>query len=146
MSTITNKRIVQPYLSFNGVCEQALEFYRKAVGAEVTKIVRYKDSPEPAMCPPGAGDKILHASFRIGETTVLASDGECGGKPAFQGISLSLTTPDEADAERLFTTLADGGQVMLPLMKTFFSPRFGMLTDCFGVAWMIQAAPAGKPA
>ena len=132
---------VQPYLNFNGRCEEAIEFYRRALGAEVTMLMRFKESPDPAMVMPGAGDKVMHASFRIGESTVLASDGRCEGRPSFQGFSLSLTVPDEAEAERLFAALADSGQVQVPLTKTFFSPRFGMVADRFGVSWMIYVAP-----
>jgi PhnB protein len=135
---------VQPYLFFDGRCEEAIEFYRRAVGAEVTMLMRFKDSPEPqqpGMCPPGAEDKVMHASLRIGETTILASDGRCTGKPSFQGFALSLTAPDEAKAERLFGAIADGGQVQMPLTKTFFSPRFGMVADRFSVSWMIYVAP-----
>ena len=134
---------VQPYLFFDGRCEEAVEFYRSALGAEVTMLMRFKDSPEPreqdCTVPPGAGDKVMHTSFRIGDTTVLASDGRCQGRPSFQGFSLSLTAPDEA--ERLFASLADGGEVQMPLSKTFFSPRFGMVADRFGVSWMIYVAP-----
>jgi PhnB protein len=135
---------VQPYLFFDGRCEEAVEFYRSALGAEVTMLMRFKDSPEPlepGMVPPGAGDKVMHVSFRIGETTVLASDGRCEGRPSFQGFSLSLTVPNEAEAERLFASLAEGGQVQMPLTKTFFSSRFGMVADRFGVSWMIYVAP-----
>jgi len=131
---------VEAYLFFDGRCEEALEFYRRALGAEVTMLMRFKDSPErheQSMVPPGAEDKVMHARFRIGDTTVLASDGRCLGQPNFQGFSLSLTVPHEAEADRLFAALADGGQVRMPLAKTFFSPRFGMLADRFGVAWMI---------
>jgi PhnB protein len=144
MTTTTKSRIIQPYLFFDGRCEEALDFYRRALGAEVTMLARFKDSPDPTMCPPGAGEKVMHASFRIGETTVLASDGRCTGVPAFQGFSLSLTVPDEAEAERLFTLLGDGGQVQMPLTKTFFSPRFGMVADRFGVSWMILVALSTK--
>ncbi|MBA2564203.1 MAG: VOC family protein [Gemmatimonadetes bacterium] len=136
--------LVQPYLSFDGRCEEALEFYRSALGAEVTMLMRYKDCPEappPGMVPAGSEDKVMHSSFRIGETTVMADDGKCGGKPSFQGFSLALTVPNEAAAERLFAALADGGQVQMPLAKTFWSPRFGMLADRFGVAWMINVEP-----
>ena len=129
--------LVQPYLFFDGLCEEAVEFYRKALGAEVTMLSRFKDSPEPTMTPPGAGDKVMHASFRVGETTVMASDGRCEGRPSFQGFSLSLTVPNDAEAERLFGVLAEGGQAQMPLTKTFFSSRFGMLADRFGVGWMI---------
>ena len=131
---------VQPYLFFDGRCEEAVEFYKKALDAKVEMLMRWKDSPEPpqpGMCPPNSENKVMHASFRIGDTTVMASDGQCQGKPSFQGFSLSLTAPNEAEADRLFAALADGGQEQMPLTKTFFSPRFGMAADRFGVSWMI---------
>ena len=128
---------LQPYLSFDGRCEEAIEFYRDALGAEVTMLIRFKDSPEPGMCAPEAGDKVMHASLHIGASTLLLSDGRCGGKSAFHGFALSLTAANEAEAERLFASLADGGEVQMPLTKTFFSPRFGMVADRFGVCWMI---------
>jgi PhnB protein len=131
---------VQPYLFFDGRCEEALDFYRAALGAEVTMLMRFRDSPEPpppGMVPPGAEGKVMHAAFRVGDATVMASDGRCGGNPAFQGVSLSLTVPDEAAAERTFAALAEGGQVQMPLDRTFFSPRFGMVADRFGVSWMV---------
>jgi PhnB protein len=131
---------VQPYLFFDGRCDEALEFYQSALGAEVTMLMRFKDSPDPAACPANAGDKVMHASFRIGDTTVLASDGRCQGRPSFQGFALSLTAPNEAEAERLFAALGDGGQVQMPLTKTFFASRFGMVADRFGVPWMIYVA------
>ena len=144
MSTTTNNHIVQPYLFFDGRCDEALEFYRQTLGAEVTMLMRFKDSPEPAQCGSGSGDKVMHASFRIGGTTVMASDGRCEGKPSFQGFALSLSVPTEADADRHFAALAKGGQVQMPLSKTFFSPRFGMVADRFGVMWMIIVPPAGQ--
>jgi PhnB protein len=131
---------VQPYLFFEGRCEEALEFYRRALGAEVEMLMRFKDSPDPGACPAGAQDKVMHASFRIGDSTVMASDGRCQGQPSFQGIALSLTAADDAEAERLFGALAEGGQVQVPLAKTFFSSRFGMLSDRFGVPWMVVVA------
>jgi PhnB protein len=134
---------VQPYLFFNGRCEEAMEFYRSALGAEVTTLMRFKDSPEPhppGMVPPGCENKVMHASFRVGDTTVMASDGQCLGQPNFQGFALTLEVPDDADAGRLFTALADGGQVQMPLAKTFFSSRFGMVADRFGVGWMVIVA------
>ncbi len=140
MSTTQVNPIVQTYLNFDGRCEEAIEFYRRALGAEVTMLMRFKDSPEPpkpGCTAPGSENKIMHASMRIGGTTVMASDGHCTGKPSFQGFSLSLTAPTEAVAERLFAALAEGGQVQMPLAKTFFSPRFGMVVDRFGVSWMI---------
>lgn len=135
---------VEPYLFFDGRCEEALEFYRKALGAEVTALIRNKESPEPpppGMLPPDSENKVLHSNLRIGETMVMASDGNCRGKPSFQGFSLSLTAPNQAEAKRMFTALADGGQVQMPLTKTFFSPCFGMVADRFGVAWMIIVTP-----
>ena len=136
--------LVQSYLSFDGRCEEALEFYKRALGAEVTMLMRFKESPEPhppGMVPPGAENKIMHSSFRIGETTLMASDCHCTGRPNFQGFSLSLTAPDAAAAERLFTALADGGEVKMPLGRTFFASSFGVVNDRFGVAWMIYVAP-----
>ncbi len=133
--------IVQPYLSFDGRCEEAVEFYRTALGAEVSMIVRFKESPEPpppGMVPPGWEEKIMHASFKIGESTIMASDGGCESEKGFKGFSLSLAVPDEAAANRAFTALADGGEVRMPLAKTFWSPCFGMLTDRFGLGWMIS--------
>lgn len=134
---------VQPYLFFEGRCEEAAEFYRRALGAEVIMLMRFKDNPEPTKecMPPDAGEKVMHMSLRIGDTTVLASDGRCSGQPSFQGFSLSLSPRDDAEAERLFAALADGGQVHMPLGKTFFSSRFGMVADRFGVSWMIYVAP-----
>ena len=128
---------VQPYLNFNGRCEEAIEFYRRAVGAEVMMLSRFKDSPDQSMISPGSENKVMHANLHIGDSTVLASDGRCEKGQTFQGFSLSLTVPTEAEAEKRFAALADGGQVQMPLTKTFFSPRFGMLNDRFGVAWMV---------
>src|SRR5262245_17424287 len=136
--------LVQSYLFFDGRCEEAIEFYRRALGAEVTMLSRFKDSPVPheaGMVPPGGENKAMHASFRVGETTVLASDGRCEGKPTFQGFALSITVSSDAEAERLFSALGDGGQVQMPLSKTFFSSSFGMVADRFGVSWMVYVAP-----
>jgi PhnB protein len=130
---------IQPYLFFDGRCEEAIEFYRGTLGAEVTMLMRFKEGPGPSS--PGTEDKVMHASLRIGDTTVLASDGRCLGPPKFQGFALSLTVSDESEAERLFAVLGNGGQVQMPMAKTFFSPRFGMVTDRFGVFWMIYVAP-----
>ena len=130
---------VQPYLFFDGRCEEAIEFYRSTLGAEVAMLSRFKDSPDPNACAPGTEDKVMHASLRIGDTTLLASDGRCE-EATFEGFSLSLTVPDEIEAERLFASLADGGQVEMPLAKTFFAKRFGMVADRFGVSWMILVA------
>src|SRR5438874_10112515 len=133
---------VEPYLFFDGRCEEAIEFYRKALGAEVQMLMRYKDSPEPPPpgMPPPPPDKVMHAQFRVGETTVLASDGHCSSQAAYKGFSLSLTVGTVEESVRLFNALADGGKVLIPLSKTFFSPSFGMLHDRFGVMWMVYVA------
>lgn len=136
--------LVQPYLMFDGRTEEALEFYKRALGAEVLMVLRFKDSPDPSACGPVGGDKIMHSTFRVGQTEVFASDGRCEGKPNFQGITLSLTLPDEKDVDRYFNALSEGGQVHMPLAATFFSPRFGMLADRFGVSWMLYVAPQQK--
>ncbi len=131
---------VQPYLDFNGRCDEALAFYQKALGAKVGMLMRWKDSPDKTMCTPQNADKVMHSQFQIGDTTVMASDGRAGGKPNFHGIMLSISANNEADADKLFAGLADGGQVQMPLGKTFFSPRFGMVADKFGVGWMVNVA------
>ncbi len=134
---------VQPYLFFEGRCEEALDFYRTALGAEVVDLMRFKDSPEPlppGMIPPGSENKVMHASFRVGDTTIMASDGCCANTSSFQGFSLSIDAPDQARAEQLFAALADGGQVQMPMDKTFFASHFGIVSDRFGVSWMIIVA------
>lgn len=131
----------QPYLFFDGRCEEAIGFYQKAVGAEVRMMMRFKESPDPAACPAGAGEKVMHACLRIGDTEVFASDGHNTGKPTFAGFSLALTVDTEPEADRVFAALSKGGEVRLPLTKTFFSPKFGMAADRFGVGWMIMVKP-----
>jgi PhnB protein len=138
---------IQPYLFFDGRCEEALEFYRKALGAKVEMLMRHKESPEPpppGMLPPGSENKVMHAALRIGDTMVMASDGHCGGRPSFQGFSLSVTARDEAEAKRFFNALSEGGQVQMPLGPAFFSPAFGMTADRFGVSWMVVAPGEGQ--
>jgi PhnB protein len=132
---------VQPYLFFDGQCEEAVEFYKRALGAEINMLLRYKDCPEPqpGMVKPGYENKVMHANFRIGDSVIMAAD-DCSGHPTFQGFSLSLTVKSEAEADRAFAALCDGGQVRMPLTKTFFSPRFGMLADRFGVGWMVYVS------
>lgn len=139
---------VQPYLDFDGRCEEAAEFYKGAIGATVEMLIRNKESPEkppPGMLPPDSENKVLHMSLRIGDTTVLASDGHCKGKPVFGGFSLSLTVRDDTEAKRAFAALSKGGQVRMPLTKTFFSSSFGMLADRFGVGWMVYVASTSAP-
>jgi PhnB protein len=130
---------IQPYLFLAGRGDEAIEFYKKALKAEVEMLMRYKESPEPSPMPlpPGWSEKIMHANLRIGGATILLSDG-CGtDHPGFHGISLTFNTPDEAEARRAYAALSEGGETSMPLTKTFFSPCFGMLTDRFGVCWMV---------
>jgi len=133
---------VQSYLFFNGNCEEAVNFYKQALGARVDMLMRYKEAPEPpppGMVPPNWDDKVMHTSFWVGESMVMASDGcESGGGPPFKGFSLSITAKDEAEAKKVFNALSAGGKVTMPLDKTFWSPCFGMLTDKFGVNWMVS--------
>jgi PhnB protein len=137
---------VLPYLYFNGRCEEAFGFYRRALGAEITALLRFKESPEPhppGALPPGHEDKVMHGELRIGESTLFASDGDRQGPSAFEGISLTIATDDVAQTDRFFAALSDGGQVRLPPTQTFFSPRFAMVTDRFGVGWLLMTKQAG---
>jgi PhnB protein len=139
---------IQPYLFFDGRCEEALDYYRATLGAKVEVMMRFSESPDPippGMIPPGSEHKVMHASFRVGDSQVMASDGNCRGKPSFEGISLSLTVSDEKEAARVFSALGDGGQVQMPLGRTFFSPSFGMVADRYGVSWMVYVAPPHDP-
>ena len=136
--------LVQPYLTFGGRCEEAIAFYRSAIGAQVEMLMRFNESPEPpppGTLKPGFEKKVMHAAIRIGDSVIMASDG-CGDEPGFGGFSLSLGVNAIEDAEKAFTALAQGGKITMPLAETFWSPRFGMLTDRFGVSWMINVAPA----
>lgn len=133
----------QPYLFFEGRCEEAIAFYQSAVGATVVSQLRFSDTPGSGQhrnLPPGAEDKIMHAQFHIGDTSIYASDGMCQRQANFQGFALSLTVENTAEAERIFNALADGGQIKMPIAKTFFSPAFGMLDDRFGVSWQVYVA------
>lgn len=130
---------VTPYLFFDGRCDEALTFYKKALGAEVGMLMRFKDNPDKNSCAPGSEDKVMHATLRVGNTTLMASDGHAKGAPKFDGFALSLDAKDEADAKRLFDAVADGGEVMMPLGPTFFAKTFGMTKDRFGIVWMVLA-------
>jgi PhnB protein len=135
---------VQPYLVFDGRCEEALTFYKSALGAEILSLMRFKDSPLPADLdgrPPDCGDKIMNASFRLGDSLLMASDGRCGGKPEFKGVSLSISLADAEQADQIFAALAQGGAVLMPMTETFFAQRFGMVADRFGLSWLVLAAP-----
>ena len=143
--------IIQPYLFFRGRCEEALEFYTSTIGAQVDMVMRFNESPDPLppdMLEPGFETKVMHASFRVGSSHLMASDG-CGENDNFSGFSLSLTVATAAEAERCFTALSEGGQATMPLGKTFWSPCFGMLKDKFGMGWMVtvpEEAPTNNPA
>ena len=132
---------VQAYLNFGGRCEEALAFYKKAMDAEVTMMMRWKESPDPTMkAPPGREEKIMHAAFKVGETTLMADDGMGLEKAEFKGVTLAIEVPNDAEAKRVFDALGDGGSVQMPLMKTFWTSSWGMLTDQFGVPWMVNVA------
>jgi PhnB protein len=138
---------VQSYLFFyDGRCEEAIEFYKKAIDAKVEMLMRFKDAPEKpseGCVAPGSDDKVMHASFRVGDTMIMASDGTGLQKGGFDGFSLSLAVKDKAQADRYFNALSEGGNVMMPLGETFWSPRFGMVKDRFGIGWMVNVVPAG---
>lgn len=138
---------IQPYLFFDGRCEEALDFYRKALGAEVLMMMRFKETPapqDPNMCAPGSGEKICHATVRVGDAIFLASDGQCHVAPKFEGFALSFNVKTEAEAQKAFAALSEGGQTQMPLGKTFFSPLFGMVADRFGVPWMVYVIPTNS--
>jgi PhnB protein len=132
---------IETYLFFEGRTEEALEFYQQKLGAKIDAVLRYEDNPDPKYNPPNSANKVMHSLFRIGDTKVMASDGNCSGKPSFQGFSLTLNAADEADAKRRFNALAEGGKVNQPLTETFFAKSFGMVADRFGVNWMVMAGP-----
>ena len=136
---------VNPYLNFDGRCEEALDFYKNALGAKVTALVRFKDAPDPAMRRPGLENKVMHSTFTVGDATIMASDGQCRGGDKFHSFSLSITATTDAEAGRLFANLSDGGKVEMPLAATFFAKSFGMVVDKFGLCWMV-IVPAVAPA
>lgn len=142
---MTNTQI-QPYLFFGGRCKEALDFYQAKLGAEIEMMMHFNESPDPVpseMLQPGFEAKVMHAAFRIGDTTILASDG-CDDTSSFSGFSLALSAPTEAEVDRIFAALSDGGKIQMPLAKTFWSARYGMLTDRFGIGWMVMV-PAEQP-
>jgi PhnB protein len=132
---------VEPYLFFEGRTEEALDFYKQKLGAKVEAVMRYKDNPEPQYNPPNSANKVMHALFRIRDTKVMASDGNCAGKPSFQGFALTINAANPAEAKQRFDALAEGGQVQMPLNETFFAKSFGMVADRFGMSWMVIAGP-----
>ena len=137
--TVQQTVTVQPYLFFDGKCEEAIEFYKGAIGAKVDTMMRFKEAPDQSQMQPNTGEKVMHAAFHVGTTQVLASDGHCAGKPSFQGFGLALNAKNDAEAEKLFASVGNGGQVLQPLTKTFFASKFGMVADKFGIMWMVIA-------
>jgi PhnB protein len=142
---MTQKTIIQPQIFFEGRCEEAIEFYKRALGAEVQMLMRFKDNPEKGKggCspPPGSDEKIMHAQVRIGESVIMMADARCSGQPKFEGFSLSVTMPTVDEVVKTFAKLSEGGQVQMPLDKTFFTEMFGMVVDKFGVFWMVLVTP-----
>lgn len=128
---------VQPYLIFNGRCDEAIAFYKKTLKAEVPMLLRFKEAPDQSMITPESAEKVMHCALKIGETVILASDGDCRGTRNFGGFSLTITADSDAEAEKIFAALGDGGEVRMPMSPTFFATRFGMLSDRFGVGWMV---------
>ncbi len=148
MKTETTERLIEPYLFFNGRCEEAIELYRKALGAELQMMMRFNESPEPpppGMLPPGFESKVMHASLQVGSMVLMLSDGCSPGREGFHGFSLSFKVPTEEEAGRVFAALAEGGKVTMPLGRTFWSPCFGMLEDRFGVGWMVTVPSPASP-
>ena len=137
--TVQQTATVQPYLFFDGKCEEALDFYKGAIGAKVDMMMRFKEAPDQSQMQPNTGEKVMHAAFHVGTTQVLSSDGHCAGKPSFQGFGLALNAKNDAEAEKLFAAVGNGGQVLQPLTKTFFASKFGMVADKFGIMWMVIA-------
>ena len=137
---------VQSYLFFDGRCEEALEFYKKAVGAKVEMLMHFKDMPadQKSMMPPGSEGKVMHACIKVGDSSILLSDGNCEGKPTFAGVTLTINATSDSEADKLFAALGQGGQVQMPIAETFFATRFGMVADKFGMSWMvINSKPMG---
>jgi PhnB protein len=132
---------VEPYLMFEGRTEEALQFYQQKLGAKVEAIIRFKENPEPKYNPPGSDEKVMHSLFRIGDAQIMASDGNCTGKPGFQGFALTLNAANVSEAKQRFDALAEGGKVQMPLSESFFAKSFGMVADRFGVNWMVIAEP-----
>ena len=128
---------IQPYLFFDGRCEEALDFYKRVLGAKVRMLMRFKEAPDQSMVKPGSQDKVMHSEVQVGNSTIMASDGHCAGKPSFEGFSLSVDAANDVEAKRIFTALAEGGQIRMPMDKTFFASSFGMCADKFGVGWMV---------
>lgn len=143
MATLKTKTLVQPYLQFNGRTEEALEFYKQALGAEVLMMMRFADAPEACPTSP-PGHLVMHAAFRIGETEVFATDGGCQegqSEAGFRGFSLTLNLSDEVAADQFYQALSQGGQAQMPLGPTFFAKKFGTVVDQFGINWMILVLP-----
>ena len=132
---------VQPYLSFEGRCQEALDFYKSAIGATIEVVMQFKDAPADVQMQisPGSKNLVMHSSFKVGDTQIMATDGQCSGTSKFSGITLTINAKDVAEAEKLFAAVGNGGQVLQPLTKTFFASKFGMVADKFGIMWMVIA-------
>ena len=128
---------VQPYLSFEGRAQEAIDFYKSALGAKVEAVMLFKDAPPDMQANMPNKDKVMHSAFKVGDTTIMATDGQCSGKSQFSGITLTLNAASNGEAEKLFNALAHGGKVNMPMSETFFAHRFGMVADKFGVGWMV---------
>ena len=132
--------LIRPYLFFDGRCDEAIAFYKKAVGAEVAMLMRWKDAPDKSMCTPSNENKVMHSCIKIGDSNVMASDGRNTGNPKFEGFALSLDAKTDDEAQTRFKALSDGGEVVMPMGPTFFASSFGMVRDRFGVHWMVLKA------
>lgn len=129
---------IEPYLMFNGRCEEAISFYQTVLGAEVAFLMRFDEAPDKECCPPGAEKKVMHATIMVAGNALMMSDGCCDDKPAFQGISLSISVDDIEQGRTLFEQLSEGGLIEMPYAATFWSPGFGVVRDRFGVSWMVN--------
>lgn len=132
--------ITKPYLYLSGQCDEALAFYQQHLGATISMLIRFNESPKPLPTdlPDGYEDKVMHCEFSVGDMSIMASDGCKESTGEFRGFSLTLTIADEAYARQAFQALSEGGEVNMPLSETFWSPLYGQVTDKFGISWMIM--------
>jgi PhnB protein len=130
---------IDPYLNFNGNCEEAFHFYEKALGGKIEMLLKYNQAPAGGgPTPPGFENKVMHVRLSVGQQIIMASDAPPGHFSPMQGFNVSLMFDDKAQAERVFNALADKGKVMMPFAQTFWAEGFGMLTDRFGTPWMVN--------
>ena len=134
---------ITPYLFFNGRCDEAIEFYKAALDAEIEYIMRFDESPEPlpdGTLPPNFDKKIMHATITVRGVKLMVSDG-CAEELEFLGFRLAISEPTEEQARATFRALAESGTVDIPIGPTFWSPCYGMVTDKFGMPWMVSVEP-----